>query len=86
VIIGIQEKQMAEILRAAAQLIEEGVITAWQIDRQWGYAMRTTLRGTDELFPNGNDTVTFKLHVGRLYRTRAQHWLEPTPINLQELK
>lgn len=69
---------MAEVLRAAAQLVEEGVITDWSIDREFGHDTGpdpSTGGATLRMTPNGNQTVKITLQTGHLSRDRVQAWL-----------
>lgn len=80
---------MVGVLRNAAQLVEEGVITEWSLDTEFGHDTRpdpATYGATLRMFSNGNDTVKITLQTGHLSRNRVQAWLAgaPTPGGLIE--
>lgn len=69
---------MVELLRTAAQLVEEGTITDWEVDKEFGHDSRPdpqTGGATFRTTPNGNQTVKITLQTGHLSRDRVQAWL-----------
>lgn len=79
---------MAGVLREAAQLVEEGVITEWGLDTQYGHDTRpdpATHGATLRMFSNGNETVTITLQTGHLSRDRVQAWLTKPVRNIPKI-
>jgi hypothetical protein len=75
---------MVDLLRTAAQLVEDGTITEWSIDSAFGHELRPdpathgyTLRRVN----TGQKTIKVTLEAGHLSADKIPAWIEgPSPV------
>lgn len=66
---------MVELLRTAAQLVDDGVIETWSIDSAFGHETVPDSRGFMRFVSTGQKTITVTLEAGHLSSDRIPKWL-----------
>jgi hypothetical protein len=70
------KKQIIALLRESAQLIEEGLITDYSVDIEFGWDMVRKPNGLLEHVSNGRKKAMITINAGVLCRDRMQSWIE----------